>query len=521
MNTMKEKLHINKVVSTKKEIILIEGDMIIPDSKPDIINTICTSGVVCLYKKEIMEERIRIDGTVNTYIMYLAESNQGMIRSINTNLDFSEMIQISNLKENMYAEVQMKVKMVECKVINGRKVGIKASVEVEINVCSCEEIDIISQLDNINEVQMLKENLKVNSLVGMGETKINTKDTIILDNIDNLAEILKVEVNIINKDMKISYNKVLTKAEAEMKIMYLTEDNRIKVVNSKIPVVGFIDIQNVVEGNICESSYEMKNILVRLNQVDEHSVCIEIDVDVRVSAYEEKEIELIQDIYSPCENLEFNKKRLSTVMDKRYMYDIKQIREKMVIEGIENKQILDVQINPVIKNEVKRKNKIVYEIDLEMKYILVDNQKIIDIKNANISFEYTVDNVSDIEDLNNRLMIDVKNADYIMQDGEVVTANVDLGMNLGMYKIANLNMIDEIKTNGQREIEDYNVIIYIVKKDDTLWKIAKKFGSTIEDIVRVNGIENIDLIEKGQKLFIPKYNRQKLIIPKDEIINYA
>ena len=47
--------------------------------------------------------------------------------------------------------------------------------------------------------------------------------------------------------------------------------------------------------------------------------------------------------------------------------------------------------------------------------------------------------------------------------------------------------------------------MYIVKKDDTLWKIAKEFGSTVDDIVRANGIEDENLIQPGQKLYIPKY----------------
>ena len=48
-----------------------------------------------------------------------------------------------------------------------------------------------------------------------------------IDNMDNLAEILKAQVCITDRDIKISYNKILTKAEADVSIMYLTEDNRI------------------------------------------------------------------------------------------------------------------------------------------------------------------------------------------------------------------------------------------------------------------------------------------------------
>ena len=45
--------------------------------------------------------------------------------------------------------------------------------------------------------------------------------------------------------------------------------------------------------------------------------------------------------------------------------------------------------------------------------------------------------------------------------------------------------------------------------------MAKRYGSTIDDIVRTNGIENPDKIYPGEKLYIPKYKR------KVEMANYA
>ena len=80
-------------------------------------------------------------------------------------------------------------------------------------------------------------------------------------------------------------------------------------------------------------------------------------------------------------------------------------------------------------------------------------------------------------------------------------------MQMNSYKTSNLNVIDEIQTNGEREEEDYSIIMYIVKKGDTLWKIAKKFGSTVDDIARTNGIEDENMIMPGQKLFIPHYTK--------------
>ena len=507
VETIKESLSVNKLVCAKSEVILVEGDMIVPDSKPDILNTICTSGVVCIYKKEVLEGKVRVDGNINTYIMYMAEDENDKVRGLTTTLDFSENIQIANASEDMNCRVATRLKSIEAKVINGRKVGIKAAVEIEVKVYSNEEVAIVNSIPNSDGIQTLQENLIVNSLVGMGDNKIFAKDTININTEDNLAEILKANISICNKDVKISYNKILTKADAEIIIMYLTEDNRIGTVTARVPVVGFIDISDVTEENICDVEYEIRNIVLKPNSVEEHSIYVEIEVGVMAACYEEKEISLIQDLYSPIDNLEFNQRRMTTMREKRVNKDTMQIREKVTLEGMGDKSIIDVDVVPRIEKEHKKENKIIYEGELELNFILSNSELQVDTRTAKIPFDYSIDNIEDGENLETQMEIQVMNQDFIVQDGGVVTCNIDLGMEMNSYRTSSLNVIDEIATNGEREEEDYSIIMYIVKKDDSLWKIAKAFGSTVEDIARTNGIENENVITPGQKLFIPHYTR--------------
>lgn len=510
VDTIKENLCVNKLVATKKEVILVEGDMIVPDSKPDILSTICTSGVVCIYKKEVLDDKVRIDGNINTYIMYMADDSQDKVRGLTTNLDFSENIMISNCKEGMDCKIDTKLKSIEAKVINGRKVGIKAAIEIDIKIYEKDDIEIINDIQNAEEIQMLKEDLRVNSLVGTGSSKIYAKETINIENTDNLAEILKANICICDKDIKISYNKILTKSEAEIKIMYLTEDNRIGNISAKIPVVGFIDIPNVTEENLCDVNYEIRNIILKPNSSEEHSIYVEIEIEVMAIVYEEKQINLIQDLYNPFENLEFNKKKITTITNKRTTKEIKQIREKFMLEGIENRSIIDVDVMPFIQNENIVNNKVNYEGEIELRVILSNSDLQIETRDAKIPFEYELDNIGDSDNISSNMEIEVMNQDFVVQEGGMVTANIDLIMNADSYQNTNINMIDEIQTNGEREAQDYSIIMYIVKKDDTLWKIAKQFGSTIEDIVRTNGIEDENNINVGQKLFIPYYSKTSM-----------
>ena len=510
IETLKETLHVNKSVATKKEIIMVEGDMIVPDSKPDILKTISTSGVTSIYKKEVLDGKIKVDGNINAYIMYMSEDDTDKVRGLTTNLDFSENIKIVNAKDGMNCKLKTTLKNIEAKVINGRKIGIKATIEMEFNVYSNEEIEFIRDIPETQGIKMLKENLTVNSLVGVGENRIYAKDTIAINNVDNLAEILKANIFIGDKDIKVSYNKILTKAEAEIKILYLTEDNRIGNVETKVPVVGFIDIANVTEENICDVDYEIKNVVIKPNSVEEHSIYIEVEVGVTAFVYEEKQMQLIQDLYSPIDTLDFNQRKITTITGKSSNRGIKQIREKITLQDIENKNIIDVDIIPIIEKEEKMDNIIRYEGQLELNVILASSELQIDTRNVKIPFEYDVDIMEDISNSNISLTMEIQNQDFIVQDGGIINCNIDIQMDIDISKNTTINVIDELETIGEREKEDYSILMYIVKKGDSLWKIAKEFGSSVEDIAITNGIEDENKIMPGQKIFIPNYTKLKM-----------
>ena len=507
IEAQRENLCVNKVVSEKKEIIFIEGDMIVPDSKPDVLDTICTSGVVSICRKEVKDEKVKIDGFINTYIMYLPDSSDDTVRGLNTTIDFSEDISVPNCFEGMNIISNVKIKSLESKVINGRKIGIKATLEIELKIYLNEDIEIIKDINDDSNIQILKQDLMVNSLIGKGVTKIYAKDNIQIDVADNLAEVLKVQVCLTNKDIKISYNKVLTKAEAEVCIMYLTEDNKVNNIKYNIPVVGFIDIPNISEDNICDVNYEIKNIIIKPNAQEEHSIYVEIEIEVDCCSYEEKQITLIQDMYCPTQNLKFEKKYIMTMADKENFNNIKQIREKVNLKDIEGLNLVDVDVETSILNESKINTKILYEAELNIKFIFINSKMMIDIKDVKIPFEYIVDNIKDGENLNTFCDMQIKSKDFIIEENGNINCSIDIMANTDMYRMVNLNMIDSIEEGEEREEQDYSIVIYIVKKGDTLWNIAKEFGSTVDDIVRVNGIEDSNRINIGQKIYIPKFDR--------------
>lgn len=520
-NTTKETLNVSKIICEKKEIINIQGDMIVPDAKPDILNTINTKGNISIYKKEIKEGKIKIDGNILTYIMYIADnSNEGEeigeeikpknVRGLSTNLDFSEAINISELEEGMNVDIKPIVKNIECRIINGRKIGIKATVEIKMKIYSKETIEIITGIEDQN-TQVLRKNIKINSLVGEGSTKASIKENISITNANNLAEILSAQANLVDKDVKISYNKILAKSEVETKIVYLTEEGKICTEQNKIPLVGFIDMPNIKEENICETTYIVKNLLIKPNSVEEHSVYIEMEVEILCIAYEEKEITTIQDMYCPGKKMKFDKKMINTISDKKCQKNSSSIKENLNVQELGTGSIVDIEVLPIINKENKLNGKIMLEGELEINLIFTDNSSVgINTKKVNIPFEQMIEEIDTTDNCKNDITIEISAREFVNQSG-IINANLDLDFETNTYRNLEIPVISNITIDNDDDLEDYSVIIYVVKSGDTLWKIAKRFGSTVDDIVRVNGMENPNKLNVGEKIYIPKYvlNRSK------------
>lgn len=505
VETNKENICVNKIVGQKKDFIFVEGDAIVPDIKPDILNTISTTGNAYIYKKEVSDGKIKMEGTIDAYVIYLADDDMGSTRGINTSINFSQTMNIENCTPDMTTDENIEIKTIECNVLNGRKINVKVGIEIGVTVYSNENVDIVTGCTNNANVQSLVTPLKITTLVGEGSSKTCAKDNIALDELDNLAEILKVDVNIINKDTKISYNKVLAKGDAEVKIMYLTEDNRIKTVSSKIQIMGFVDIANIKDDNMCDMKYKVKNILVKPNSTEEHSIYVEIELELICRAYQNMDIEFIQDLYSPTENLNFTQRNIKTMVGKNSIQEIYSIKDKLNISAIQNSQICDVDVRPIIKETNILNDRINYDGEIELNFLVQGSNNRIESIRHKMPFNHNIEvyGVNSNSTIDTQVEILVQNF-IVLPDGAIDT-NIDLQFNVDISRATNINIIDEITLDENRDNITYSMIIYFVKPGDTLWKIAKKFRSTVEDIMRVNEIENENKIYPGQQIFIPKY----------------
>ena len=194
------------------------------------------------------------------------------------------------------------------------------------------------------------------------------------------------------------------------------------------------------------------------------------------------------------------------MQEKRLIKDVCNIREKQVIPELRNEKIYDVDIRPIIIKQNILNDRIIFEGELNVKFIYSNsNTNGIEIKNIVIPFNHNMD----CEGVNQNSKLDVKmeieTKDVIIMPDESIELKIDLNLLVDIFKSVEINIINDMKVEENKDNEVYSIIIYFVKPGDTLWKIAKKFRSTVENIARINEIEDENKIYPGQQLFIPKY----------------
>ena len=316
---------------------------------------------------------------------------------------------------------------------------------------------------------------------------------------------MNVTMTIANRENKISYNKVLTKADAVFKITYLTDDNRVNTANATIPIMGFIDMQDVNEDNICDVSYELRNILIKPNNVEEHSMHVEAELEILCFVYKKQEVNMIQDLYSKTMELQYTQKNVKVIRNKEEISETFNFRKQEKIDEIRQNKLFDVSARTSIISTQIEDGKIIYQGEINLTFMYQESTSSrIGVKSLVEPFEYTVTSQNITTKTKIDTNIEILKQDFIVTADSNVEVKIDLNFRLNLSKERELRLIDSIDESKESNRETFSIVIYYTKEGDTLWNIAKKFGSTVDEIVRVNNIENPDVIMPGEQLFIPR-----------------
>lgn len=323
----KQKMKINRKVMQREKEFEVKADIIVPDIKPDMVAIKSTNANSYICKEEISRGKIRFDGNIDGYVTYLSES--GETRSLEITLDYIENVEDDLIEENFGSKQKLELKNIETKILNERKICVTASLLVTVEFFEKKEVEFIKSIED-EKIQVKEENYKIKKIVGDGRGNSVVREALETENQIPISEITRVDLEVGNIENKISFNKVLSKADLNVKVTYQTEELKEESITSSYPVTSFIDVENVKDNCLCESDFVLRNMLFKVDSVVNSKITFEVDMSINLEVYEEEEVSIIQDMYGLDREIELKQKEVEMCIngEDRKINFIEDIEEK-------------------------------------------------------------------------------------------------------------------------------------------------------------------------------------------------
>lgn len=511
-----EMIKVCQYVGVTRRSVSVSGDIVLQDIKPDILSIVKITRDVCVLNKVAEENRVRVDGTIDIGIIYIADDESNSVRSVNSQIGFSEVVELQGIIENSIIDLKATAGNVEYRVVNGRKVSVKVPLTFDVTAFNNCEINIVKGISNDSDMQIQKVEKMISTPLMQNSTEVELKENIKLnDGMPAIAEILTSSMNIVNKEYKLSYNKILAKADANVRVIYIADNERqsIETFETTIPVMGFIEADNINENSNISINYSIKSFSTRpvYQDLSANTICVEANIDIIAYSCECRNVELITDFYTPNAILRIENESMNVLQNLITQIEHIDLSQTLVVPELDNTNILSIDGNVSIneRNVLNGKVAIAGNIDVNVFYNRKDSRTV-----ENKKLELPFQQVIRVEGLSGNSNPIITTSIESIAFNAVGENQIQVNIKLEVEVIANTE--EKIDTVSRLDVTDENVpqmpsiVVYYVKEGDSLWKIAKRFNNTVCYIKEINDLKD-DTIYPGQRLLIPRLQLQENI----------
>lgn len=510
MELVNESINITETAASGKTQTLAEGDVIVPDIKPDILKLLQVDAVSNITDKEVSEGSVSIEGKVDLRILYIPDNETDRIKSIIASFDYKDSIENKCIEADSAAIINTNVDRVEFSLINSRKLKVKTVVSFEYEIVNKKETNISVDVEGCDDIETQKECVSLQSCVDLSEHTFEVEDSIeIPSGQGSIKELLKLDMNISDTEYKAMSGKVIIKGDINVCALYNNTDGGVEYCETRIPFTEVLECTRISEECICDIDYDLceKDVSIEEDSDgDLRIINLTAEITAKLKATEEMEIEMINDCYRPFTKTETEKEKivLEEVISKPSAQNsVREIIETGAklppVSGVYN-----VITTPVVKKAEINGAKLLCEgyIEACVLYLSDSIENPVYSVKKEIPFSYLMDAQTEEADVTAKVKAEIKHTGYNLNAAGEVEIRCILLLSANIVRSRELEVIKNIEEGQQQREDGAGIIICFVQPGDTLWSIAKNYCVPQKAIIEFNDLKD-DSLKCGTRLLIP------------------
>lgn len=512
LELIKDRIKIDQLVGSERVESLVEGEISLPDHKPKIDKLISLGGDVEITNQLLKEDTLIVTGLVKFKTLYTTEEDdEQLIHSLESKTDFREEISLAS-SYDAKAVVTAAIEHIEYTKLTDEKIGVKTVIDIDAKLRQEGTVEIIKDLEGGEGVETLKETVKYSELIASTTTRNTVKDTFEIEECNgDVLDILSIDTDVRVNESRVVDGKVIVAGDVKCFILYYSddEDNTINYIKEDIPFTHFAEI----EGAEAEMNYSLDIEVKELSHdvrgdINGNLRIIDLETSVKIDArvYQQSEKEILTDTYSTVKKFEVKNENilLTQNLAKHNIEEV--LKQDIEVKGEEIVNLCNVSAKACITDKRVLEEKVIVEGIAEVQMIYISKDQALKVWKSEIPYKSYID----IDKYDSKLDIEAKSiiddVSYNKLDDKQIEVEISLTNIIEVNTIKDINIVNEAKElEGTINKKDRaSITIYMVQKKDSLWKIAKRYSTTVEDICSTNDIEEENL-KLGQKIIIEKH----------------
>ncbi|MBU5270069.1 DUF3794 and LysM peptidoglycan-binding domain-containing protein [Clostridium cochlearium] len=513
IDVIKESIECEQLLGENFSDNIIKAEYVIPDTHPDVIKILTVEVRPKVNNKEVMKDKVYLEGDLEYNVIYLAKEEETMnVFNVSYTGDFLNYVEVKGADYGMDCECEAYVEHMDCNIINERKIGIEGVVKLKAEVYKKYNFEIIKDVEESEDIQMLKNPMEIDKIVNSIETDIIGKGVIeVPNNYPEVDNILNWNINIQDRVVNVYDDKVSIEGKAIINLIYKGKDTRDVFAMEKI--IDFdkdLDVENAAPfmRNYSDFYVEGLEVDIKDNDIGEKRVIdLETLVKVNIKLVYKEDMNIIEDAYSPSIFMEMKKESYELNVTHGEGQEEIIVKDDIEIEDsdLRPKEILSCIGNTSITDKRIVEDKVIIDGVLNVNVLYKTNNKdnYIESVSEEIPFSCTVDIPGSKIQMESVAKCILDSIEANIEGGNIAIRAIVKGYAKVNY-ISNKEFLVDIECiEGELPKKKASITIYVVQNGDTLWKIAKRYYTTIENIININELENPDTIKPGDKLIIP------------------
>lgn len=513
MEVIKDNIECEQLLGENTADTVVKAEYVIPDTQPDVTEILMVDVKPVILSKEIMQDKVYIEGQINYNVLYRTiEDGQDDIYNVNYTGKFSNYIEIPGCEHNMLCEGECYVEHMGYTVVNERKVSVEGIIKLKAEVYKTYNFEIVKDITGISDIQIQKNPSSLDKVAGTASGDLIAKCHMeVPSDRPQIGSVIELKTNIHKSNVAIEEGKIKIDVSTSVKIIYKAMNIKdLSVLEGDASVTKEIDMDKATIDMDSYTDFIIDAVEYDIKEDDtgeKRIVDMEILIKTSTRLMYKEEMDMIEDAYSPSVITEIDKKDYElNVMHGQAFSEAVVKSDIEVPDGMPKvKDIVACLGNVCITEKKIIEDKVVIDgvLNADVIYKSSDEAKFINVISEEIPFTSSVDIPGTKIDMYGVAKVNLESVECSIEASNIALKAVVTSYARVNYIMHKEFLIGVNASEGEKPPKKASITIYVVQQGDTLWKIAKKYNTIIDELMKINEIDNPDLIKPGQKLIIP------------------